>query len=182
MAYKLAPCGGIKLDETNFTIDEDGTIKVIGDGSGVTDFSGLTGKPQINGHELVSGNNTLETLGIQAKGNYIAQGSKIAATDITEDETHKFVSDTEKSTWNGKANNTVASGSANGLMSSAHFTKLEGIETNANNYTLPAAKTSAIGGVKQATLVPEASGENVTQAEFKALLDALKVAGIMASA
>ena len=182
MAYKLAPCGGIKLDETNFTIDEDGTIKVIGDGSGITDFSGLTGKPQINGHELASGNNTLETLGIQAKGNYIAQGSKIAATDITEDGTHKFVSDTEKSTWNGKANNTVASGSANGLMSSAHFTKLEGIATNANNYTLPAAKPNALGGVKQATLVAEAAGENVTQAEFKALLDALKVAGIMASA
>lgn len=181
MAYKLAPCGGIKLDETSFTIDEDGTIKVIGDGTGVTDFSGLTGKPQINGHELASGNNTLETLGIQAKGNYISQGSKIAATDIIEDGTRKFVSDAEKSTWNGKANNTVASGSANGLMSSAHFTKLEGVATNANNYTLPAAKTSAIGGVKQATAVPEASGENVTQAEFKALLDALKAAGIMAS-
>lgn len=35
--------------------------------------------------------------------------------------------------------------------------------------------------VKQATLVAEASGENVTKAEFKALLDALKTAGIMAS-
>lgn len=156
MAYKLAPCGGIKLDETNFTIDEDGTIKVIGDGSGVTDFSGLTGKPQINGHELASGNNTLETLGIQAKGDYIIKGTKIAATDITEDNTHKFMTDTEK-------------------------TKLSGIAENANNYSLPAAKTSAIGGVKQATAVPEASGENVTKAEFKALLDALKVAGIMAS-
>lgn len=182
MAYTLAPCGGIKLDKTNFTIDEDGTIKVIGDGTGVTDYSGLTGKPQINGHELASGNNTLETLGIQAKGNYVAKGSKIPATDITEDGTHKFVSDTEKSTWNGKANNTVASGSANGLMSSAHFTKLEGIAPNANNYVLPAAKTSAIGGVRQATAVPEASGENVTKAEFKALLDALKTAGIMANA
>lgn len=181
MAYKLAPCGGIKLDEANFTIDEDGTIKVIGDGSGVTDYTGLSGKPQINGYELASGNNTLETLGIQAKGDYIAKGTKIDATDITEDSTHKFVTDTEKSTWNGKANNTVASGSANGLMSSAHFTKLEGIAKNANNYTLPVAKSNAIGGVKQATLVAEAAGENVTQAEFKALLDALKVAGIMAS-
>lgn len=181
MSYKLAPCGGIKLDETNFTVDENGVIKVIGDGAGVTDYSGLSGKPQINGHELASGDNSLETLGIQAKGNYITQGTKIAATDITEDGTHKFVTDSEKSTWNAKANNTVASGSANGLMSSAHFTKLEGIATNANNYTLPAAKSNALGGVKQATLVAEAVGENVTQAEFKALLDALKAAGIMAS-
>lgn len=121
MAYKLAPCGGIKLDETNFTVDEDGIIKVVGDGSGVTDYTGLSGKPQINGHELVSGNNTLETLGITKEG------------------------------------------------------------LGVKDYTLPAASSSAIGGVKQATLVPEASGENVTQAEFKALLDALKTAGIMAS-
>ncbi len=122
MAYKIAPCGGIKLDETNFTIDEDGIIKVNGDGSGTSDYNSLTGKPQINGHELSSGNNTLETLGITKDGLGI------------------------------------------------------------KDYTLPVAKTSALGGVKQATLVPEASGENVTQAEFKALLDALKTAGIMASA
>lgn len=182
MSNYLIPCGGLKLSKECFSLEKGNIVKVIGDGAGVTDFSGLTGKPQINGHELASGNNTLETLGIQAKGNYIAQGSKIAATDITEDGTHKFVTDTEKSTWNGKANNTVASGSANGLMSSAHYTKLEGIATNANNYTLPQAKTNTLGGVKQATAVPEASGENVTKAEFKALLDALKTAGIMASA
>ena len=48
-------------------------------------------------------------------------------------------------------------------------------------YVLPAATTSALGGVKQSTAVPEAAGENVTKAEFKALLDALKTAGIMAN-
>lgn len=35
--------------------------------------------------------------------------------------------------------------------------------------------------VKQAAAVPEAAGETVTQAEFKALLDALKAAGVMAA-
>lgn len=35
--------------------------------------------------------------------------------------------------------------------------------------------------MKQAALVAEAAGENVTKAEFKALLDALKAAGQMAS-
>ena len=34
---------------------------------------------------------------------------------------------------------------------------------------------------KEAALVAEATGESVTKAEFKALLDALKAAGIMAS-
>lgn len=49
-------------------------------------------------------------------------------------------------------------------------------------YSLPAANKTTLGGVKQAALVPEAAGENVTKAEFKALLDALKAAGQMASA
>ena len=48
------------------------------------------------------------------------------------------------------------------------------------SYTLPAASKTTLGGVKQAALVAEAAGENVTKAEFKALLDALKAAGQMA--
>lgn len=50
------------------------------------------------------------------------------------------------------------------------------------SYSLPAANKTTLGGVKQAVLVPEAAGANVTKAEFKALLDALKAAGQMASA
>ena len=49
------------------------------------------------------------------------------------------------------------------------------------SYTLPAASKTTLGGVKQVALVAEAAGENVTKAEFKALLDALKAAGQMAS-
>lgn len=43
------------------------------------------------------------------------------------------------------------------------------------------ATATTLGLVKQAQAVAEASGENVTGAEFKALLDALKSAGIMAT-
>ena len=49
------------------------------------------------------------------------------------------------------------------------------------SYTLPAANKTTLGGVKQADAVPEAAGANVTKEEFKALLDALKKAGQMAS-
>ena len=49
-------------------------------------------------------------------------------------------------------------------------------------YKLPAATTSALGGVKMAAHVASAAGENVTQAEFEALLDALEAAGIVAPA
>ena len=49
-------------------------------------------------------------------------------------------------------------------------------------YKLPAATTSALGGVKMAMHVASAAGENVTKAEFEALLDALEAAGIVAAA
>lgn len=55
-----------------------------------------------------------------------------------------------------------------------------GVETANNGIPLNATKSKA-GLVRQATLVAEVAGENVTKAEFKALLDALKAAGIMAS-
>lgn len=48
-------------------------------------------------------------------------------------------------------------------------------------YVLPAATAAALGGVKQAANVAEAEGEAPTAAEFKALLDALIAAGIMAA-
>lgn len=62
--------------------------------------------------------------------------------------------------------------------------KMNNLETGveaANNGIPSNATKSKVGLVKQAALVPEAAGENVTKAEFKALLDALKAAGIMAS-
>lgn len=83
-------------------------------------------------------------------------------------------------TIEGKLVKAVA-GSKDGMMSKEDKTKLDGIAEQANKYVLPAANKSTPGGVKQAALVAEASGENVTKAEFKALLDALKAAGIMAN-
>ena len=42
----------------------------------------------------------------------------------------------------------VATTSANGLMSSTDKSKLDGIANNANNYSLPVASSSALGGIK----------------------------------
>lgn len=70
------------------------------------------------------------------------------------------------------------------LITAEKLNKMEkGIEDAQNPaaYALPAASKTTLGGVKQAALVAEAAGENVTKAEFKALLDALKAAGQMAS-
>ena len=51
----------------------------------------------------------------------------------------------------------VATTSANGLMSSTDKSKLDGIAANANNYTLPAA-TTVLGGVKTTSTVTSTSG------------------------
>lgn len=83
-------------------------------------------------------------------------------------------------TIEGKLVKAVA-GSKDGMMSKEDKTKLDGVEAQANKYTLPAANKTTLGGVKQAVRVDEAADANVTKAEFKALLDALKAAGIMAT-
>mgnify|MGYP001624502582 FL=1 len=48
-------------------------------------------------------------------------------------------------------------------------------------YTLPAAKTNVLGGVKQAAAVPDAAAAP-TKEEFNALLSSLRAAGILANA
>jgi hypothetical protein len=75
--------------------------------------------------------------GIAAGANAYAHPSSHPATMITEDSTHRFVTDAEKSNWNGKAPKDVATTSANGLMAAADKVKLNGIANNANNYVHP---------------------------------------------
>ena len=70
----------------------------------------------------------------------------------------------------------------NDVITKEKMNKLEAGVKTANDGIPAAATTTTAGLVKQATLVPEASAEQVSKAEFKALLDALKTAGIMASA
>lgn len=66
-----------------------------------------------------------------------------------------------------------ASTSADGLMSKEDKSKLDGVAANANNYTLPAATTGALGGVRQAAHVDGSDGT--------AIVSALVAAGIMAA-
>ena len=80
-------------------------------------------------------------------------------------------------TFAGNATTTEA-----GLMSATDKAKLDGIAASANNYTLPASTAGAIGGVKQGEAVADAAGAAPTAAEFKALLDSLRAAGVLATA
>ena len=75
--------------------------------------------------------------GIAAGAHAYTHPSSHPATMITEDSTHRFVTDVEKSNWNGKAPKDVATTSVNGLMAAADKVKLNGIANNANNYVHP---------------------------------------------
>lgn len=65
----------------------------------------------------------------------------------------------------------VATASANGLMSKADKSKLDGIAAGANKYVLPAASASALGGVKTGANITNSGGViSVTKANVTAAL------------
>lgn len=77
----------------------------------------------------------------------------------------------------------VVTTSANGLMSKEDKTKLNGIAENANNYSLPAATSAALGGVKQGAAIAAvtADADAATIAEkVNELITSLKAAGVIA--
>ena len=66
--------------------------------------------------------------GIAAGANNYVHPTAHPASIITQDTSHRFVTDTEKSTWNGKASTAVATASVNGLMAAADKKKLDGLQ------------------------------------------------------
>lgn len=72
---------------------------------------------------------------------------------------------------NGKASTSAATQSAAGLMSVADKKKLDNIAPNANNYTLPTADSSTLGGVKIGSNINVSSGTiSITKANVTAAL------------
>lgn len=68
------------LSDNNLTDELLTKINNAGDSSFSGNYGDLKGKPSINGHELASGENSLETLGIQAAGDYATKaelGNKV---------------------------------------------------------------------------------------------------------
>lgn len=72
--------GGVKIGN-NLSITEDGTLSASV--AGTTDYTQLENKPQINSVEL-TGNKTLNDLGIQPKGNYLTALPDNAVTTDTD--------------------------------------------------------------------------------------------------
>lgn len=77
----------------------------------------------------------------------------------------------------------VVTTSANGLMSKEDKVKLNGIAENANNYSLPAATSAAIGGVKQGVAVAAVAADAdaaIIAGKVNELITSLKAAGVIA--
>lgn len=140
-------------------ITEDTTHRFVTDTEKTTwngKASTAVATTSVNG--LMSSTDKTKLDGIATGANNYTHPSSHAATMITEDTTHRFITDTERTSWNGKASTATATTSANGLMSSADKTKLDGIATGANNYTLPTATSTVLGGVKSGGDVTITSG------------------------
>lgn len=132
--------GGIKVG-TNLSIDGSGILS----GAYNTASQGNTGlmsgadKSKLDNIESLANNYSLPTASSSVLG-----GIKVG-TNLSID-VNGVLSSTDTDTTYSDATTTVA-----GLMSTSDKTKLDGIDTNANNYSLPTASASVLGGIKVGT-------------------------------
>lgn len=100
--------------------------------------------------------------GIEDNANYYIHPDSHAATMITEDDTHRFVTDKEKEEWSSKASVDIVDLKNNGLMTPELLKKLNGIEEYANNYEHPSGSGNEhipSGGVTGDVLTYKADGK-----------------------
>lgn len=148
--------GIVKPDGETVDVDSNGTLSVIGVG-GIPEPSSAT--PQMDGMGGSPGSSDA-----YARGDHVhpTDTSRASASDLTShtSDSTAHVTAAERTTWNAKASTTTATTSANGLMSASDKSKLDGIESGANAYELPAATTSTLGGVKAdgTTILVDADG------------------------
>ncbi|MDU3410117.1 head fiber protein [Clostridium sp.] len=131
-----------------------GTTAISGGGSGggITqeelDLQLATKVDVVNGKGLSTNDYTTaektKLSGIATSANNYVHPTTHPASVIVQDASNRFVTDTEKATWNGKADTTAVTTTTNGLMISTDKTKLDGVATGANNYTHPANHPSTI--------------------------------------
>ena len=109
--------------------------------------------------------------GIATGANNYVHPSSHPATMITQDATHRFVTDTEKNTWNGKASTAVVSTSANGLApkrdgNASHFLAGDGTWKAVPSASSAASATKAMqdsrGQQIDTTYIKGVTGSNAT--------------------
>lgn len=143
---------------------------------------------QTNAYLLARGNHTGSQAVSTVTGLQAALDAKLPTTDarLTAGAagvaTVRAIGTTATTAAAGNHTHPAASGTASGLMTSAQFTKLNGVAANANNYVLPSPTTTAMGGLLSVATptitVADPLDVVQVQANFDAIIDALKAAGV----
>ena len=99
--------GQVLKKKSNTDYDTEWVNESGGGSGGTSDYTDLNNKPKINNVEL-SGNKSLSDLGItNFSGDYDDLSNKptipTALSELSSDESHRVVTDIEKSTWNNKS-------------------------------------------------------------------------------
>ena len=141
--------GGVKVDGTTITINNGVISSSGGSGeAGTTNYNDLLNKPQINGVEL-SGNKTLDNLGIQAKGDYALKSSIPTKTSqLTNDSNflteHQDISNlATKSELNNKVDKVSGKQLSTNDFTTDLKNKLDSVDVNAKVYSVN-GKTGAV--------------------------------------
>ena len=131
----------------------------------VCNIKGATGAQGAKGATGANGSNGVTPTIKVASGSAIGSVGTPSVTASTSGTTTTFTFNYLKGAKGDKGDagtnattTAVATTSANGLMSKDMVTKLNGIATGANNYTLPTASSSTLGGVKTTSTVTSNSG------------------------
>ena len=148
----------LSVNNKAVNIDLSGKVdKVTGKGLSTNDYT-TDEKNKLAGIDSGANNYSLPTASSSTLGG-VKIGSNISISNgiisISKDNVTAalgYTPPTTNTTYN------VATTSANGLMSSADKSKLDGIASNANNYSLPTASTSTLGGVKIGSGISISSG------------------------
>lgn len=134
--------GGVKVG-ANLAVDANGEI------------SGNYSAATTSANGLMSSTDKAKLDGIEAGATAVTVDSAMSST--SENPVQNKVVYTALA---GKVDTETGKGLSSNDYTDTEKTKLSGIEANANNYTLPAATTSALGGVKVgANLAVDANGE-----------------------
>lgn len=190
----------VKLEADGKLPALDGS-KLTGISSGTSDYSVLSNKPQINSVEL-SGNKTLDQLGIQAKGNYLVSSDlnnyalkselPTNTSDLTNDSgfltsiPSEYVTETElNSSLEDKAD-TATTLSGYGITDAYTKTEADGkyatkteLSNKADTSALPASTSLMTGTAPSVADFAGADAEGL-KTELNAFLAQLKTRGVIA--
>ena len=145
-----------------------------GGSSTPTDYASLSNKPQINSVEL-SGNKTLDQLGIQAKGDFAVKSTTLSGYGITDAYT-KTEADGKYATKTELSNKADTSALSNYATTSA---LTEGLAEKADTSALPAS-TSLMNGTAPSVVDFAGADAEGLKTELNALLAQLKTRGVIA--